>query len=639
MPTNDRRAAAPALLAAVVGTAMDAIIAIDPEQKIVLFNPAAEKMFRCPASDAIGSPLNRFIPRRYRTLHHRDVEKFVATGSTSRAMGHLRPLSALRADGDEFPIEATISQVTIDGEMYGGAIVRDISERQAAESELRRQADLLDLAYDAIFTWEWGGPITFWNRGAERLYGYSREEAIGRISRDLLKTRRPGEADEIYDALEREGIWEGELIHTRKDGNEVVVESRHVLVRDDLHLYVLEANRDVTERKRIEAEQAAISARETAARAEADAAAAQRDRLRDILEGMPGGVEILAAPDAKLEFASGGLIELIFGAGLQFGTMPAYGRDFALFRADGTPLAPGERPALRALAGERVHNQQLELQRADGSRLPVVAHAAPLRDPDGRISHSIVVLQDVTQVRQAEQLKDDFLALISHEFRTPLTAIHGGAHLLAHDAGALDEETRQELLADVVAESERLDWMLGNLLTLTNVLAGRLRVATEPALIAPIARKAAAEVGRRSQRHRFVVDVSPEIPPVEADPDLLEQVLRNLYENAIKYAPDGGEVRTTAERVADRIAIRVMDQGIGIAPEHVRTVFERFRRVGGDSTVRGMGLGLYLSRGLVEAQGGTISADSAGLGQGATFTITLPVAQGWEELEAADELL
>jgi signal transduction histidine kinase len=178
--------------------------------------------------------------------------------------------------------------------------------------------------------------------------------------------------------------------------------------------------------------------------------------------------------------------------------------------------------------------------------------------------------------------------------------------------------------------------MLGNLLTLTNILAGRLRVATEPALIAPIARKAAAEIGPRSQRQQNVVDVSPEIPPVEADPDLLEQVLRNLYENAIKYAPDGGEVRTTAERLPDGIAIRVTDQGIGIAPEHVRTVFDRFRRVGGDSTVRGMGLGLYLSRGLVEAQGGTISADSPGLGQGATFTVILPVAQGWEELGAAD---
>jgi signal transduction histidine kinase len=106
--------------------------------------------------------------------------------------------------------------------------------------------------------------------------------------------------------------------------------------------------------------------------------------------------------------------------------------------------------------------------------------------------------------------------------------------------------------------------------------------------------------------------------------------LRNLYENAVKYAPEGGVIRTTAESAGDSVAIHITDQGIGIAPEHIGQLFERFRRPGANPTVRGMGLGLYLSRYLVEAQGGKISAASAGPGQGTTFTITLPVAQGWD---------
>jgi signal transduction histidine kinase len=122
------------------------------------------------------------------------------------------------------------------------------------------------------------------------------------------------------------------------------------------------------------------------------------------------------------------------------------------------------------------------------------------------------------------------------------------------------------------------------------------------------------------------------LPPVEADPDLLEQVLRNLYENAVKYSPDGGLIRT-ATRDLDRIEIDVADQGIGIAPEHVGAVFERFRRVGGDPTVRGMGLGLYLSRHLIEAQGGQIRAGSPGPGLGSVFTIALPIAHGWADPE------
>jgi signal transduction histidine kinase len=144
----------------------------------------------------------------------------------------------------------------------------------------------------------------------------------------------------------------------------------------------------------------------------------------------------------------------------------------------------------------------------------------------------------------------------------------------------------------------------------------------------------AAEVAARSSHHIFAVDLPSGLPPVEADPALLEQVLRNLYENAVKYAPSGGPVRTTAAHGDETVTLNVTDAGLGIASEHVREVFDRFRRVAADATVRGMGLGLYLSRHLVEAQGGTIEANSPGVGKGATFSITLPVAHGWADDEA-----
>jgi K+-sensing histidine kinase KdpD len=348
------------------------------------------------------------------------------------------------------------------------------------------------------------------------------------------------------------------------------------------------------------------------------------------VEGIPAGIQIVAAPDARLEFANSEFVGLVFGPTPPRGVLPIYGRDFTFLRADGTPLEPGERPSLRALHGERVQNQQLTLHRAGGWQLPVSAHAAPLRSSSGEITHAIVVAQDVTKAHQAEQLKDDFLALISHELRTPLTAIHGGAHLIANETTALDAETRREVLADIVIESNRLDRMLGNLLTLTNLLAGRLRPTTEPVLVAPLARTVSAEVGMRGNLHEFVVELASDIPPIEADPALLEEVLRNLYENAAKYSPDGGVVRTSADNDGSDVAIHVTDAGIGIAPEHVNAVFERFRRVGGDPTVRGMGLGLYLSRMLVEAQGGRIWADSQGVGLGTTISVSFPVARQWD---------
>lgn len=620
----------PVLLDAIVTSAMDAVIALDAEQQIVLFNPAAETMFGCSSDEAVGQPLDRFLPVRFRGVHHRHVAMFGATGDTSRAMGHLRPLAALRSDGQEFPIEATISRVAIGGRPYYAAIVRDITARQVTEMALQRQADLLDLAYDAIFTWEWGGAITSWHRGAARLYGYVGQEAIGRVSHDLLRTRHPDGLSTVLEALERDQTWEGELRHTRRDRREIIVESRHVLVREGERVYVLEANRDATARKQAESERSLVRAREVAAQAKATALAVQRDQLHEILEGMPSGVFILAGPDGRVEFANPALTELVSGNALTLSGPPAYGRDFRYLRADGTPLPTEERPGLRALRGERVRNQQLLLERGD-ERLPISAHAAPLREgPDGP-ARAIVVLQDVTHLREAEQLKDDFLALISHEFRTPLTAIHGGAHLLASEHAELDAATRAELLADVVAESERLDRMLANILSLADVLGGRLRPVTEPVLIAPIVRRVAVDIGKRSSRHHFPIDIPRDLPPIEADSAIMEEVLYNLYENAVKYAPDGGEVRTRATTDGKAIVLAITDQGTGIAPEHVSTVFERFRRVGGDATVRGMGLGLYLSRHLVEAQGGQIRASSPGIGQGTTFSVTLPVAQGWTE--------
>jgi signal transduction histidine kinase len=430
-------------------------------------------------------------------------------------MGHLRPLSAVRASGVEFPIEATISRVAIDGQPFYAAIVRDITARNQAEAE--------------------------WVASLER---------------------------------------------------------------------------------------------EAAAQAEAEAAVAARDMLQEILDDLPGGVLLALAPDAHIAFANAAMVELVTTRREPSGTTLIYGQDFRYLRADGTPLPNSERPAVQALRGESVRNVQLLLQRRDGTVVPVAVHAAPLHDGTRSETYVLVFVQDVTPLRQAEQLKDDFLALVSHELRTPLSAIHGGARVLVNKPH-LDAETRAELLQDVVAESERLERLLSNLLALTDITAGRLRASLEPVLLEPLAKHVAAEFAARSKVHTFVVETALEVPPAEADPHLFEEVLRNLYENSIKYAPDGGPIRTTVTLEDGAVVTRVTDDGIGIAPEHVTTVFERFRRVGGDGTVRGMGLGLYLSRGLVEAQGGHIEASSPGPGLGSTFTITLPVAQGWRESEHA----
>src|SRR5690606_31074082 len=144
------------------------------------------------------------------------------------------------------------------------------------------------------------------------------------------------------------------------------------------------------------------------------------------------------------------------------------------------------------------------------------AQATPLRSATGDITRVVMVFQDVTRLREADQLKDDFLALVSHEFRTPLTAIHGGAQVLLRDGESLPPDVRRELLNDVAVESDRPDRMLASLLSRAAFRAGRMQGGTEPVLLPPLVRAIAADPDRRSPPYRFPVEVPPDLPPVEA---------------------------------------------------------------------------------------------------------------------------
>ncbi len=385
---------------------------------------------------------------------------------------------------------------------------------------------------------------------------------------------------------------------------------------------------DISDRVRLEALEI-----ESRTRAE------QRDQLQVILDHLPVGILILREPDGQVEQANATAIQLIFAAGTIPSTLPIYRRDFRLVWSDLTPRMHHERLGVRALHGEVIRNEQLLLETADGRSTPVLAHAAPLPATAEGVTRSVLVLQDVTRLREAEQLKDDFLALVSHEFRTPITAIHGGAHLLHTQSAALDEATRGELLADIAIESDRLERRLQNILNLTAVMAGQLAVQTEPVMLSALVQEVATEMALQLPQQTLHLEVPVQLPPAEADPALLAQVLANLYENAAKYSHEGTVITTIGFTTAESVVLEVSDTGIGLSPEQVERVFERFHRAGADPTVRGMGLGLYLSRYLIEAQRGTLTARSPGLGQGATFIVTLPIAREWAAAAGHDTLV
>ncbi len=241
-------------LAGVINSAMDAIITVDDEQHIILFNAAAERMFLFPAADAIGQPLDRFIPERFRPDHKQHIQEFGKTRVSKRGMGVTSALFGLRADGEEFPLEASISQIESERQKLYTVILRDITERKRADEALKEQARILDLA--PVLIRDLRGRILFWNTGAEQMYGWKADEALEKITHSLLQTEFPRPLEEIKARLLVDGHWEGELVHSKKDGARVVVASHWVVHRDEHEKpkAILEVNNDITERKQAERE-------------------------------------------------------------------------------------------------------------------------------------------------------------------------------------------------------------------------------------------------------------------------------------------------------------------------------------------------------------------------------------------------
>lgn len=242
-------------MAGILGSAMDAIISVDATRKVVLFNRAAETMFQCPASEAIGDTLDRFIPERFRGAHDGHIRRFGETGETTRKMGKLGTVYGLRADGKEFPIEASISQMESAGQKLYTVIVRDITRRVREEETLKRQAELLHLSHDAIFVWNAASGVEFWSHGAAQLYGYEPDEVHGRSPQALFRQNFPTPWKQIETELQDRGLWEGELHRQNKTGREVFVSCRLQRVSTaGAAAVILETDRDITERRRLEQE-------------------------------------------------------------------------------------------------------------------------------------------------------------------------------------------------------------------------------------------------------------------------------------------------------------------------------------------------------------------------------------------------
>lgn len=259
---------------------------------------------------------------------------------------------------------------------------------------------------------------------------------------------------------------------------------------------------------------------------------------------------------------------------------------------------------------------------------------APVRDTAGKITLAIGSLRDVSRSKEVEQLQHDFVSIVSHELRGPLTAIKGFIKTLLTKGHRLPQETHQEFLETINEQADRLNQLVEDLLNVSRIESRRLRLTLTDVDLEAVTRKLVSQFSSKWGHRSILIESDPNVPLIRADHKKIEEVLINLIDNAIKYSPEGGDIKVMFARMEESIEVAIEDSGLGMAPEDTARLFEKFHRIATRQTrdIGGTGLGLYIVKNLVEAHGGGIIVSSAP-GVGSTFTVTLPV-RGPAEVDA-----
>ena len=300
-------------------------------------------------------------------------------------------------------------------------------------------------------------------------------------------------------------------------------------------------------------------------------------------------------------------------------------------RADGREVSLEEFPLAQALStGETVRAEEIVLQAPDGRSVTTLVNATPIRSEEGEVESVVVTLQDMTPLEEMERLRAEFLGMVSHELRTPLTSIKGSAATLTEAASELDPAEMLQFFRIIGEQADYMRDLIGDLLDVARIETGELAVAPAPAEVASLVDEARRRFQSGGGRNNLRIDLSPDLPLVMADGRRVVQVLSNLLSNAARHSHEASAIGVSAVREGYHVAVSVTDEGRGIAAERLPHLFRKFSRLEGEERGRdiaGSGLGLAICKGIVEAHGGRIRAESDGLGLGSRFTFTIPVAQ------------
>ncbi len=360
--------------------------------------------------------------------------------------------------------------------------------------------------------------------------------------------------------------------------------------------------------------------------------AEQRARagLEALIETSPVGVVVFDAQTGDLVSLNREARRIVKSLCLPGQTAEQLLETIACRRADGREISLDRLPMARALdCAETVRAEEVVLSVPDGRSVTTLINATPIHGPegpDGALASVVVTLQDLAPLRELERMRAEFLGMVSHELRAPLTSIKGSAATVLRASRIFGAAEVAQFFRIIDEQADRMDSLIGDLLDAGRIDTGTLSVAPEPSDVAALVDQARGTFLSGGGRHTVRIDLPPDLPRIMADRQRMVQVFNNLLANAARHSPESAPIRIEAEREGLHVAVSVSDEGRGIAPDHLGQLFRKYTTAGDRKGGIGGGLGLAICKGLVEAQGGRIRAESGG-GIGARFTFTIPVAQ------------
>lgn len=608
--------------------AADAVIAIDADQVIQIFNHGAEQIFQYEAHEVIGKPLTMLMPPQAATAHEAHVRSFAVSKDISRHMTDRSSVQGMRKDGTLFPVDVSILKYAEGKTRYKIAILRDISQQQALLNEMRERSQLLELlttnATDLICVHEPDGKFIFVSPSSISINGYLPEELIGKNPYDYFHPEDIANIRERHDQnLSGVATTITNYRFRCKNGEYIWVETFTSPVLDETGALknLVTITRNVTDRVNIE-----------------EALRLERDKLNVIMESSPSGITVIDK-SGKITFANRRSEEIL---GIRKENITARTYDAPSWKHtdyDGNPWPDEKQPFVRVMTTKQpVWDVRHAIQKANGEVLYLAINAAPILDENGEVSEVIAVVEDYTarkhqqddleaalaRERALNAMKSTFISMVSHEFRTPMAIIMTSTSILRMKRGNMSEAEYLERLERIERQITRLNDLISDVTFINKGDVVGLSVNPEPIQLRSFFNSVIEEI-RSAYPDHIAVEVVHEEPDqvMHQDPSLMQQIFINLLSNAVKYSNSDSPVLCRYWCDSRAVHVIIADEGIGIPAADLPRIFEVFHRAANVGNVSGTGLGLSIVKRAVDALNGTITVESE-MGAGTKFMVTLP---------------